>query len=982
MKRLFFLISLSVVAITALAQSTVTITGKVISKEDGLPVIGAVVTLNAKDSTKLSQPGRVVATDANGQFTVRSREKESDITVSYMGMKDYFTKIEAGKTAVNLGTITLQPSAIGLDAAMVTADSKMAIIKGDTVQYNAAGFKTNPDASAEDLLKKMPGVTVDADGSINSQGQKITKVMVDGKEFFESDPTQALRALPSDAVESIGFFDGQSDNARFSGMDDGERIRTINITTKGGVSRSVFGKAWTGYGTDQTYKDEAGVLNNLGARYSVGGGISIWRGDHRFTITGGSNNVNNQGFNLSDIGGSSGGFGGGRGMMRSEGVSTGSFQTNSRGGITQSSNLGLNYNGTFTDKLKLTITYNFQNANGWSRTKNESSQLINNRNTTSRNQANSFDNRHSFQSRMEWSPTQKNRINFNTSISYGLNQGYSASYNESRQGYELNKGAFINSSDNSYTTKLESYNLNGSLWWQRALGKAGRTLSVGGTGSANRGMGDNEQYSQIKRASVMSGIDFSTIDRVVNLNTRGHNVAGSFTYNEPLTQYAKISANYNLNYNRTFADQNGLNWNDIAQRYDIIDTATTNYINRNYTTHTTGLAYNYAKGRDVTINFGLDYLYAIQNSDQQRPGWIVPHQQYNFSAIQPSARLRLVPKLGQSIQLDLRRNANFPSVTQLQDVLDMTNPLSVSKGNPDLRQSYQNFVNVRYNIANLDNNTNFNIMAMVSLQENSVVADRRILEKNTEINGVVIAKNSTYSTYTNLNGAWNWGTYATYTLPLKLIKSNLSAGVNYRYAKSPSLQNGLLNTNNSNISGGNFVLTSNVSENIDFTIRYYPSLNLSTNINDKNTLFTRKWSHNLQGTANIYLTKFLFVNADGSWNNVISTAANSDQHYFIINAAVGFKFLKNRAGEFKVQAYDIMNQSRSFVQDMASNGDMSYSWNYSMLTRYVMFSLMYKFDTRKGNQRRSTEDEMTPERERMIMRMGSGGGGRGGMMGH
>lgn len=930
MKTLFLTLFCTFSFITIAAAQTVTIKGKVISAEDGLSVIGATVRLNVSDSAKMSQPGRAVLSDVNGQFNIKSREKKSDITITFLGFKPYFTQIESGKTTVDLGTIKLEVDSKKIDDVVVVGAGRLAKVEGDTVQFNAASFKTNPDATAEDLVKKMPGVTVDSDGSVSSQGEKITKVLVNGKEYFDSDPTQALKSLPSDAVESVQMFDGQSDNARFSGMDDGERIRTVNIVTKAGVMKSIFGRAWAGYGTDK--------------RYTSGLVMNVFDDNNRWTITAGSNNVNNRGFSLQD--GSSWSRGGGRGMMRAEGISTGSFMTNARNGINESSNIGLNYNGTFKDKAKLNIQYNFGNINGNSSSFNTTDYVasLNPYYAERLSEANSFDNTHGFSSRLEWTPSDKNRINFNTRINYALNQGFSKGVSTNLTQFGGDVTTF---SKDDYVTKYEAYNLNGDLWWQRALSKPGRTFSLGFQVNANKGMGDNEQNSVYGRLNaVITNLDTTYINRIGYLSTSGYSLTGSVTYNEPISKSSKLSINYNINYNRTIADQQGRNWDELVQQFSLLDTATTNYLNRNYTTHTAGIAYSLTKSKKINLNVGVDYLYASQNNDQYRPAMGEFSNKYSFSAVQPSVRLRITPGNNQNINLNLRRYSGFPSITQLQDVLDVTNPLSVSKGNPDLEQSYTTMLRAQYNIANTDNNTNFNIMLMGSVQENSISSNRVRLQQDTVINGTTIYKGSNYNTYVNMNGAANMFGFATYTFGIKPLKSNMAVSLHYRYSRQPSMQDGLANMTNTNSISTNLSLTSNISEKIDFTLAYYPSLNLSTNTNGL-VKFNRVFSNTLSGSATIYLTRNLFINADGSWTNSLGNENYEAQHYFIVNGALGYKFLKNRQAELKLQAYDIFDQSRSYVQSI-SNGNIVTNTNYSILKRYFMFSFMYKFDTRKG----------------------------------
>lgn len=948
MKQLLFSLLLTVSTVVVATSQTVTIKGRVISSEDNLPVIGATVRLNLSDTTKLNTPGRAVATDVNGRFTITSREKKSDITVTYLGLKDYFVEIPDGQRTVDLKTITLEPGAITIDAAVVTAQGTMAKIKGDTVQFNASNFKANPDATAEDLIKKMPGVTTETDGTVSSQGQKITKVMVNGKEFFENDPSLALKSLPGDAVESVQMFDDQTDNAKFSGMDDGERVRTINIVTKAGVMRSIFGRAWLGYGTDE--------------RYSAGIGASIFNDAHRWTITAATNNVNNQGFSLSDLGG---GGGGGRGMSRAEGVSTGSFMTNARGGINQSTNVGINYNGTFSPKFKLSAQYSYGNINGSQRSSNSKNYTNMERYSSDSTFAKSFDNRHNFSARIEWKPNDKNRINFNPSASYGLNQGYSGSMSTTTQGMT---GPLVNGSVNAYDRKYASYSAGASLWWQHAFKKSGRTMSLGAQASASKAMGDNFQNS-LYSSTVKAVIAYDTIDRIANLGSTVYSLTGSATYNEPIGQYSKISANYNINYNRTMANQEGLNWNDVTREYAFLDTATTNYLNRNYTTQTVGLAYSYTKAKNMRLNVGLDYLMASQNNDQTQLWSGRVQSKFNFTSLQPSIRLRMSPTTNQNINIDLRMYSGFPSITQLQDVLDVTDPLNVSKGNPNLEQSTTAMFRASYNIANTTKNTNFNFMLMGNLTNNNITRHQMIIQGDSTINGTNLVNGASYTTYINMDNALSASMFATYSFGIKPIKSNMNVSVNYRYSSKPGMMNNLKYVSDDNTMGANISLTSNISENVDFTFAYRPSLTFNESTNSQ---FNRYVYHRFSGFLNVYFTKNLFINVDASWNNTLGTQNGSDQHFTLINAAIGYKLFKHRQGEIKVQGYDLLNQNRSYYQTAAETYIQT-STNYEILKRYFMLSFTYKFDTRKsGSQATSNSDNSDGRQMRMPMGMGMG----------
>jgi len=924
MKKIISLLLL-LMAVGASYAQTITITGKVIAGDDKLPIIGAYISLNASDSASLSRPGRVVVTDADGIFTIKSNEPQSDITIGYLGYKTYFTKIESGKNEVDLGSIVLPVESIVVENVTIVGRAAISRVSGDTVQYNAAAFKTNPDATTEDLLKKMPGVTTDDNGAIQSQGQAIGKVYVNGKEYFEADPSLALKSLPADAVQSIQLYDDQSDQAKFSGFDDGERIRAINIVTKAGVTNSTFGKAYGGYGTDD--------------RYAAGIGVNSFTDNHRFTLIGQTNNVNNQGFTLSDIGSSMGGRGGGRGGMNQGGSDMGSFTTSARGGIRTTNMAGLNYNGQFGEKLKLSGNYFFngRKADNWSIM--NQNYLSTSRNFAQRDTTLSYDYQHRLNLRSEWNPNEYNRINFNPRVSYSTNHGNK--FNESETARD---GQLTNAAQNNYNTDLMSYNLSADLWWQHRFAKAGRTLSLGGIANGRKAIGDRYQLSDYGSVSDPGGWIQELLDQYGRIVSSGSTLTGSFTYAEPLNENSRVSANYSIRYDRSISDSKGFEYDQLLQEYSIIDPLTTNYFSRNYTTQTAGLGYNLVKGKDFTLNTTLNYQNAQLNNNESYPREPWSNQsKYNFSSVLPGVKLVFNPSQGQSLNIDYNANSIFPSVTQLQDVLDVTNPLQVSRGNPDLKQSYTNRLNIRYNYANSGKNSNFSIFANATQTSDYIANHRMFLTEDMNVEGTVIPSGAQYTVPVNLQGYWNAGMFSTYSFGVKPLKSNMNASAFYRYSSVPSIEDYIKYRSKVHNIGVNLSLTSNISENVDFTLSYRPGVNLTKGGTGN---FDRYWGHNLSAFVNVIFWKGFFVNLDASWRNTFGTQPTYTQHFALVNAAVGKKFLKYKQAEIKMQGYDLLNQNRSLWQ--TSNDTYIQTTTSNVLKRYFMFSFTYKFDTRKG----------------------------------
>ncbi len=942
MNRLFTILLLgtllSITSFSAIAQQA-TIKGRVKFSDDPGEAVGVVVTLNAWDTAKLQRKGRVIATDAKGGFSFTTNEKKIDLTFDYLGYERLKLDVPlTGERTIDLGIVTLNTSAFDVEVVQVVGQASMGKVEGDTVQYNAAAFKTNPDATAEDLLKKMPGVTTDENGNVQSQGQSIGKVYVNGKEYFQDDPTLALKSLPVDAVESMQLYDDQSDDAKFSGFDDGQRVRAINIVTKKGVMNSTFGKAYVGYG--------------LGNKYSAGIGVNTFSDKHRFVLTAQANNINNQGFTLNDISQSGGGRGG-RGQWRSGGNDLNGFTTPTRGGIMETYMIGGNYNGEFKNlKVNASYFYNGNNADVWRVT--DQNYLTTPRQYSSIDSSLGYGNNHRFNARIEWNPTENDRINFNPSLSYSNNLGSSSSLSET-----MLNDLLSNASDSRYNTKLDRLNGSADLWWMHRFAKPGRTLSLGGIVNGRRDFGNRSQLSNYGSTYDNNGTSMMTYDQInliAGVASSGYTFTGSATYAEPVSKRSRLMANYSITYDKTLTNKEGFNWDELEQRYALEDTSTTNYINRNYLTNLAGIGYNYVLDKTLNLTVNVNYQNSTLDNNQNtlRDNRIPFNESYNFDAVLPSLSLSFTPARGQNLKLDYNANSIFPSVTQLQTILDNTNPLQVSIGNRFLEQSYSHQMSLRYNFANPEKNINFNLFANGTITSNYIATERILLTEDTPIEqltdgaytGMTLVKGSQFSRPVNLQGYVNAGLFSNFGFGIKPLKSNVNVSLFYRYGRTPSKLDGIEYLSNSNRIGGGLSVTSNISESVDFTVAYRPGLNITQGGTGQ---IDRYFSHDLSAFVNIIFARTFFINADLSWRNSFGTQDAYDNHYAMLNGAIGFKFLKQRQAEFRLSVYDALGQNRSIWQTSADT--YTQITQSQVLTQYFMLAFTWKFDTRKSGKR-------------------------------
>ena len=957
MKRILGLFVLSVLS-AAVQAAPITLKGKVVGGDDGQPIAGAYVIINASEPDAAK---RTSLTGTGGTFQVTSREKSTNITISFIGYKNFYRSVspEAGGT-VDLGTIRMQPEVQVTEEVQVIAKAPIATVKGDTLQYNASAFKTNPDATSEDLLKKMPGVTTNDDGAVEVHGETLGKVYVDGKEFFADDPAVALKTLPADVIAGIQVFDDKSDESKFSGFDDGERIKAINIVTKSGVSTSTFGKVYGGYGTDH--------------RYSAGAAANMFNANQRWTVLASRNNVNNQGFTLNDIASAMTGRRGGMGG----GIDASQFTTNVRGGIQTTTMAGLNYQGEF-EKVKINGSYFFNNVNAdiW-RITSQDYQTEGKRQDYDTTATRGYNYQHRLNMRLEWNPNETNRIFFMPRVTYSTNHG--SSTNASRT---MLNALLSNTAANRYATQLGTYDASANLWWMHRFGKAGRTLSVGGSGGGSNGWGERSQLSEYgsladEDAALSAlltktdGLTYTTLNQIGTLDAPGFDVSGRISYSEPLSQSSRLQFSYRIAYDKTDSHKYSYNLTEELEALDAVrdlvselgldpDPTTSNLFARNQTRQTGTVGYNWIKGETFRLNASVGYQHSRLNDDETFPKELT--SDYAFNAWLPRLRFEYNPGKMQHLRFEYRRTTSTPSVNQLQDLLDISDPLNVSQGNPGLKQSYTDRLELHYNLANPEKSNYFHVFARASFTQDYIATHRETLTEDRVIQGTTLVKGAQLSTPVNLDGYISANLFSMYGFAINPIRSNLNLGLMYMYARTPSMEDNVQYMSNSNRLGLNLSLTSNISENVDFTITYRPGLTFTTSQQkDRQTQqmsrqFDRYVRSDLSAFLNVYLWKGLFVNMDASWRNSFGTQSSYSQHFALLNAGIGYKFLKYRQAEVRVSGYDLLNQNRAFWQ--TSNATYTQTTLSNVLKRYFMVSLTYKFDTRKG---RSAENYGTEDR--------------------
>ncbi|MDB5190746.1 MAG: hypothetical protein JWQ96_309, partial [Segetibacter sp.] len=480
------------------------------------------------------------------------------LLVTYQGfgeLEKLFT-LSAEKPEFNAGSIRL--ASLPADLGNVTVKTSPIVVKGDTTEFNASSFKTKPNSTAEDLLKKLPGVEVEKDGSIKAQGQTVTRVMVDGKRFFGDDPTLATRNIPTDMIDKIQVVDGQSDQSAFSGFDDGNRQMTINITTKKDRRKGLFGKAALGVGNDDlAFKNET--------RYAANTNISYFNGDRRISVVAQANNNNGQNFSSQDILGTGGGRGGGN-FGGGGGNFGGGFNTGPTG-FTTTRMGGLNYSDIWSPKTNMSASYFYNNQNRINRQDRLRETLVtgdSSRFTTT----NSFSDNKNSNNRFNFEIEHRFDTMNSITIRPTFNQQQTDNISNSTSFTTKGKLSPVNDVTRTTRTETKGYNFNNTILYRHRFAKRGRSMSLNLTQGLNTNEGNTKTLSY-NNSYTNGSIRRDTTNQISINDRESKSYGASLSYVEPISTKGKLELNYRYNYSQSNSDRNAMMFNVNTNKYDI-----------------------------------------------------------------------------------------------------------------------------------------------------------------------------------------------------------------------------------------------------------------------------------------------------------------------------------------------------------------------------------------------------------------------------
>lgn len=932
---ILFLLCLMISPALGWAQSHI-ITGSLLDGSDKQPVTGASVSLNSLGDTT----ARLIKTDIDGNFSLTVPPGNYLLKVNMLGYSPLQRRLTVNSTQ-NLGTLSLSRDEKSLKGVTVQGTATRSEQSGDTTSFNAASFKTNPDATAEDLLNKMPGISTSG-GTLKVNGEEVKKVLVDGKPFFGDDPNAAIKNLPSEIVDKIQVFDRASDQAQFTGFDDGNSEKTINIKTRKGRNNGVFGKFSAGDGIDTRNQDNryAGSLN-----------LNFFNGARRISLVGLANNVNQQNFSADDLlgmsssggggmfGGGNRGGGGGRGPGGFGGGAASNFLVSQQGGITQTQSAGINYSDAWTKKLAVTGSYFFNRAENNTQTDLSRSYLLQNSDSgllyKEQSLSHSVNLNHRIAARAEWSIDSNNSLFITPKISFQDNNTDKTLSGNNLISNTIPGTSLQNNTDNNN----KGYNFSNSIFYRHKFGKNGRTISANIDTRLNDRSGTGSLYSSSDYIDSIIVTDQKNTQK-----TTGTTWSGSINYTEPLSKKSQLQLNYNPSFSHNETEKIS-SAKDPAGNYSIPVDSVSNAFRNDYNYHRGGIGYRY-NNEKFSVNTTVNGQVAELEGMQTYPG--TQSVQRSFQNILPQAMMNYAFSKTENLRVFYRTSTNAPSVNQLQNVVDNSNTLQLKTGNPNLKQDYTHSVFMRYGKSNATKGTGFFAFANATVTRDYIGNSTSVSPEGVQISRPV-----------NLNGMSRVNAFANYSRPLKKLKSNLNLTSNISFTQTPSLINNVLNkTYNYGLNLG-FVLGSNISENVDFTL----SSNGAYTIANSSTQAQSNYNYYTQTSAakvNITFLKRVVFATDLNHTLYTGLGAGYNQNFLLWNASLGYRLLKDKSLKAELYAFDILNQNNSISRTV--NDYYVEDARTTVLQRYVMLRLTYTIRKFKGSAKMPEEDK-SPEGE-------------------
>ena len=910
-----------------------------------MPAIAASVQLlNLPDSTQATG----MASNTHGLFRLQAKPGKYLLKVTYIGYQPSYTPVQLVSAPKRMGDIVLQPDAIMLAEAVVVAEAPQVQVVEDTVQFNANAYRTPQGATLEELVKKLPGAEVDDDGNVKINGKDVSKILVNGKEFFGGDVATGLQNLPVEMIEKLKTYDKKSDLARITGIDDGEEETVLDLTVKKEMNTGWFGNADIAGGTED--------------RYSLRGMVNYFRGNTQVSLIGRANNVNDQAF--------SGGGGGPR------------WRRNS--GLTTRKDIGLNF-ATESEKLALegSARYNYRNndqiSTGYTEnflTGQESSSFSNSNSTQNTRNVSFWAN-----FKMEWRPDTLTNIILRPNVSYSTTRtgsfSQSGTFNDDPYNYISNPNDYldldalaqadilsdedplkdirVNTSNNRNSSDGNSLSADATLQVNRKLNAKGRNITF--RGRFQYGDDDSDQYSSSDTRYFLTGStqDDDIIRRYITAPSTDYSYQAQLTYSEPIAKATFLQFSYRFQYSLSESDKNtydlaslGWDWGDrLPDDYlEHRDDDQSKYAQYQTYAHDARIGLRFVRPK-FQLNAGLSFQPQNTRLTYQKGAidTVSTRHVFNFA---PNIDFRMRFSKVSQLRVTYRGRSSQPGMENLLPVTDDSNPLNVRVGNPDLKPAFSHNLRLFYNNYVPDKQRGIFSHAFFQMTQNSISSSRVYND----------ATGGWTTTPRNINGNWSAFGMFGFNTALKNKKFTIGTFTNANYANNV----GYLTSGR----GADAVERKNTTTNLTLNERLNATyrndwLELGVNgtlsysierdkLTPDNNQQPYTFSYGANTTINLPWNMSIATNiANQSRRGYRDASMNRDE--LIWNAQIAQTFLNGDA-TVSFEMYDILRQQSNITRSLTASGRSVYEYNG--INSYCMLHFIYRlniFGGKKSNKR-------------------------------
>ena len=915
----------------AMAQRNVT--GTVVEDETGDPLPQTTVKLLKTDSTLVKGS----LTNLEGKFTLKAPSDGNYIVqVTCVGFKPFTQRITvSGEKNIAMGEVTMKPDAIMLKGATVTGHAAKVTLKADTFIYNASAYRTPEGSVVEELVKRLPGAEVGDDGSIKINGKEVKKILVDGKEFMTGDTKTAMKNLPTNIIDRIKAYDQQSDLARISGIDDGEEQTVLDFGIKPGMNRGFMTNNDLGVGTRHRYSGR--TFNGL------------MKQDMTVMMMASANNVNDMGF----------GVGGGRFGM-------------GRQGLTATKMVGVNMNYEKKDKLVLdgSVRWNHNDGDTFSKSNSESffsSSLSQFTNSVNQNftRSNSWD----AQMRIEWTPDTMTNIMFRPNFRYNSNDGeqtgMNATFSENPYNYvhdplneitSLDPSIVKNYQEENSISYSDSKSLGGMLQLNRKLNTTGRNITLQLNGNYSEGDSKSLTNNNVLLMAVDSAYQTNRWNITPSTN---YNYSARLTYSEPIWRrtYLQFSYTYGYSYQKSDretynlldADFTGLlphyrGWDDYLNRSTPeLDENLSRFSEYKNYTHTAEVMLRLIRNA-YQFNFGFQVIPQKSHYIQDYQG-VHADTTRTVTNFAPTLDFRWRRSLQSQLRFNYRANNRQPSISDLLDIVDDSNPLAIRRGNPGLKPSFTQNFSLNYNDYFQKHQQSIGAFLNFSTTSNSVSNKTTLIDEKT---------GKTVTRPENINGNWNGMAFLMFNTALdSAAYFNLNTTTNLSYNHNV----GYVSVGSNRESQESVTKSLGIGERLAASYRNdWLEFELNGSVN-----YQRNRSE-LQENNNLDTWQFTYgamVGVTAPWGTQMTTGMNMQSrrgyndssmntNELIWNAQISQSFLRGNALTLSLQFYDILHEQSTVSRTLTAM--QRSDTEYNAITNYAMLHVIYRTNVFGGGQ--------------------------------